>query len=80
VHKDFIIDGTGKVVRPGDRVVVTRLLASGNAGPGVVTKILDEHAVLVRFDSGQEDDALSTRVSREDDTERHNGHPLWHWL
>jgi hypothetical protein len=80
VHKDFIIDGTGQVVRAGDRVIVARLLMSGSAGPGVVTEIVDEHAVRIRFDSGQEDGALSTRVSREDDVERHNGLPLWHWL
>ena len=79
MHKDFIIDGTGRVVRPGDRVIVTRLLMSGDAGPGVVTEVLHENAVRVRFDSGQESDALATRVSREDDTERHNGRPLWRW-
>jgi hypothetical protein len=79
VHKDFIIDGTGRVVRVGDRVVVTQLMLSGNNGPGVVQEILSEYAVRIRFDSGQESDALATRVSREDDTERHNGHPLWHW-
>lgn len=79
MHKDFIIDGTGRVVRLGDRVVVTRLLMTGDAGPGVVTEIINENAVRIRFDSGQESDALTTRVSREDDNERHNGHPLWHW-
>lgn len=79
MDKDFIIDGTGMVARVGDRVVVTQLMLSGNTGPGVITEIISEYAATVRFDSGEEGATLATRISREDDTERHNGHPLWSW-
>jgi hypothetical protein len=79
MDKDFIIDGTGQVARVGDRVIVAPLTFNSDAGPGVITEIVGEDAVRVRFDAGPESVALTTRVSREDDTERHNGRPLWHW-
>src|SRR4051812_7770128 len=76
VHRDFIIDGTGRVARVGDRVIITPLTFNSDTGPGVVTEIVSEDAIRVRFDSGPESVALATRASREDDTERSNERPL----
>lgn len=80
MEKDFIIDGTGMVVRPGDRVLVIQRMLGGNFGPGVITQIINEHIAVIRFDSGQESGTLTTRICREDDTERLDGHPLWSWI
>lgn len=80
MDRDFIIDGTGMIARVGDRVVVTRLMLGDNHGPGVLAEILSEDLVVVRLDSGQEGDVLVHRMSREDDTERLDGHPLWSWM
>lgn len=79
MERDFIIDGAGRVVRVGDRVVIRQRTFSGNYGPGVLEKILSEDAVTVALDAGIPTMAQATWLHREDDTERRGGRPLWSW-
>jgi hypothetical protein len=75
--RDFIIDGTGRAVRPGDRVIVRQMRMTDNHGPGVLVEIADEGQAVVRLDCGIEETIPDTCLRREDDGERSGGRPLW---
>lgn len=79
---DFIISGTGQVVRPGDRIIVRNLTFTGNSGPGILLECAPyAGTVAVRFDHSPAEPYFvdATLVMREDDAERVNGQPLWCW-
>jgi hypothetical protein len=77
--RDFIIDGTGRVVRAGDRVIVRPLTLVDNHGPGVLVEICGEYVAIVRLDCGVDEETLLVRIRREDDNEESGGSPLWSW-
>ena len=79
MDRDFIIDGTGRAVRAGDRVLVSQMSFTDNFGPATVEAVIDERLVGVLFDSGVRDEVLAIRMKREDDSETSGGLPLWSW-
>jgi hypothetical protein len=81
VANDFVISGTGQVIRPGDRVVVRHTTWSEYCGPGVMVEVFSEEVAIVRFDHrlGENLPTVVTRLMREDDEERVRDRPLWCW-
>jgi hypothetical protein len=79
--REFAIDGTGRVIRAGDEVIVRALTLSQSAGPAVVKQILPESCVAVEYRStGALAVVRAVTVMRADDGERVNGLPLWSYL
>lgn len=78
----FTIDGTGRVIRPGDKVVVhSRRGFFASSGPAVVVAIDDMDVVEVRFPFDEDALRHPTEICRADDHERTpEGDPLWSWL
>ena len=80
MSKEFTVDGTGNIVRPGDRVVVRALNWSDIHGPARLLKICSGDTAEVLCDGATESDMVGvTALMREDDTERAGGLPLWHY-
>lgn len=77
----FAIDGTGRVIRPGDDVIVyPRRALFVSAGPGVLTAI-GAKLVTVAFPSGEPGLCHPAEICRADDHERTSaGDPLWTWM
>lgn len=79
--RDFAIDGTGRVVRTGDRVVVYRVGGSRPIGSGVVAAIEDGPTIGILYDGLCETCSIDVlRIVREDDREQIRGEPLWSWM
>jgi hypothetical protein len=78
---DFVISGTGQVIRPGDRVWA-RAAGWSTSGSGVLTEVLDAETAMVRYDCDPDEPQVcaANRLMREDDRERINGDPLWCWF
>lgn len=72
--RDFAIDGTGQVIRPGDEVFYRGALMGDSDGSGHVTEIISED--FVRVSSAGE--VFVGKIVRADDNERDlSGSPLW---
>jgi hypothetical protein len=80
VADDFIISGTGQVIRPGERIWA-RQTGWMTYDPGVLIEVLNTETVLVRYDCDPTEPqvCMAKRVMREDDRERVAGQPLWCW-
>jgi hypothetical protein len=76
----FVIDGTGRVVRVGDEVVVCpRRTLFASAGPATVTGIVGD-SVGVHFPFDEDETLQPIEIFRADDHERTpHGDPLWCW-
>lgn len=80
MSKEFTVDGTGNIVRPGDRVVVRAINLNGPHGPGRLLEIYGEAHVQVLCDGSPEPAVVSiAAIMREDDKERAGDLPLWHY-
>jgi hypothetical protein len=78
--EDFIISGTGQVIRPGDRVWA-RPVGWDTNGPGVLVEVITGAVAVVRYDCEPDEAQFCpvNRLMREDDHERISGAPLWCW-
>lgn len=79
--RDFAIDGTGRVIRAGDDVIVSPMsLASSVSGPARVVAFAGSGKTLVAV-GDYEEIVLTKLIRRADDTERTaSGSPLWCWM
>ena len=74
MSREFAIDGTGNIIRPGDVVEVRKvLLTEEDNGPAVVLELVDEYFTEIRFADGAEREVFTTAVRRADD-------PAGYWI
>lgn len=79
--RDFAIDGTGRVIRAGDDIIVSPMsLASAISGPARVVAFAGGGKTVVA--AGDVEEVVLTKlIRRADDTERTpDGAPLWCWM